>query len=964
MRKSNLKSANALRKHTHACDEKTKRTDFDAIVIGTGFGGAVAACRLAQADRRVLVLERGRRYGPGQTPFPQNFNLLGKHEWLWSKENRGLFDIKPGWKMTIVQAAGYGGGSLIYANVHVQAPPQVFKSGWPVWYNATNLQPYYNLVAYMMNIAPITANLPSKSKVMEATATMLGRDGQFFRPNLAVILGAQNPDQAGRPQFTEVPHAPNHCDSSGDCVIGCGRQAKNTLDFNYLNIAETRGATIKTDCLVTKIEPPDPTDDEKLYRVTYLDQSDKEPKEATALAKNVFLCAGAFNSTELLLQCRDRFKTLPLISPSLGTRYSANGDSIGFAFDTKAVVQPTVGPTITSAVIYNNRVGQEPIWFMLEDGGYPATLSQLVQMFKPRGPREIVKESIKSVGAAGQMLGLGITGGVPQLPLSGILDRLLPRAQRQAISKVIDQIIGPAPSGTPLIDRVLDFLSLPAVRGIIDRFMESPGTPPIDEALDFLPAEQQQTIRPIIVNLLSSLRNALVKATPSDNTAVFLAMGRDRANGTILLNPGAPNARIDWDVRSNSPRSNKPLYDVEEELMLDFAESQGGRNVRGQPVADVFDGNARFNPLSKCLGIPVSVHNLGGCPMSDEEGNGVVDQYGEVWGYPGLYVMDGSILPTSTGVNPSHTIAAVAERNIERAIEGRHALEYDAAQASAVPEPMLAALASGGAQPGVTKPTDAPSITVSFRERMTGSFNRRAGSNLPRQVELDAEITTPLLDEFLINPDRECDLGGKFRAQGYTDFNGAEVENGKFRLLFADRDSRFYARKMSYEFEFTSVDGRRYRFAGTKDVEDRRRDELSIKASDRARRLGERLGDLADKTFLFRPELQRLGEAIASAAEVAFTTRSSLADIWSSITRMKFEIIDLTPGGAQPDEGSMEISALDVLQELVGMDVPANSGFIEKYSQLLRFGRFFGRSIFDVFIREHMIGARPRPPLP
>jgi cholesterol oxidase len=951
MRKSNLKSAKML--HKKPCAE------FDAIVIGTGFGGAVAACRLAQARQNVLVLERGRRYGPDYTAFPKHFNLLGKREWLWNTESRGLFDIKPGWSMTIVQAAGCGGGSLIYANVHVQAPPQVFESGWPAWYNATNLQPYYNLVAYMLNIAPITTNLPSKSKVMEATAKMLGRDGQFFRPNLAVILGALNPAQAGRPQFAAVPHAPNPCDNRGDCVIGCGRQAKNTLDFNYLKIAEDRGATIKTDCLVTKIEPPDPTDPKKLYRVTYLDQSnegeDRTPddkgapaeenneatkdaektaplaKEATALARNVFLCAGAFNSTELLLRCRDQFGTLPLISPSLGTKYSGNGDSLGFAFDTKAVVEPTVGPTITSAVIYNNRVGQEPIWFMLEDGGYPVKLSRLVQMIKPRGSLEILKESMDSVGAIGQMMALGIMNGSQQLPLSQLLNRLLPGAQRKDISRVIDQIIGSA--GITRIDQVLSFLSI-------------------------LTPEQERTVRQLIVDLLGSTRDALVKPTPSDRTAVFLMMGRDRSNGTILLNPGAPNARIDWNVPSN-----KPLYDAEEELVLDFAESQGARNVSGGSAADVFDGNAAFNPLWKRLSIPLSVHNLGGCPMSDDESDGVVNQFGEVWGYPGLYVIDGSILPASTGVNPSHTIAAVAERNIQMAI-GRAAPEYAAAQIDPVPEPMLRPLANGGAPPGSTRPTDAPSITINFRERMTGSLYRRNAGDLPLQVELDAEITTSLLDEFLINPNRECYLGGKFRAQEYTDFNGAEIENGRFKLLFADRNGGFYARKMRYEFEFTSVAGTRYRFEGTKDIEDRRRDEPSIKASDRARRLGERLGDLADRTFLFRPELQRLGQTIASAAEVAFTLRSSLADIWTSVTRMEFSIIDPTPGGAGADQGSMEISTFDVFQVLVGMDVPASRGVHEKYSQLLRFGRFFSRSIFDVFIRNHMIGARPRPRVP
>src|SRR5271156_3654394 len=95
----------------------------DAIVIGTGFGGAVTACRLAQAGFKVLVLERGRRYG-GATKFPRDFSAAAKG-WLWRKD-RGLFDARLQDRIVTVQAAGYGGGSLVYANVHIQPPEKGF----------------------------------------------------------------------------------------------------------------------------------------------------------------------------------------------------------------------------------------------------------------------------------------------------------------------------------------------------------------------------------------------------------------------------------------------------------------------------------------------------------------------------------------------------------------------------------------------------------------------------------------------------------------------------------------------------------------------------------------------------------------------------------------------------------------------------------------------------------------------
>src|SRR5215472_13695795 len=173
---------------------------YDAIVIGTGFGGAVAACRLAQAGLSVAVLERGRRYDIN--PFPRNWNNPFDG-WLWSS-GQGLFDVKLCQEMTVVQAAGLGGGSLIYANVHLRAPDAVFDHGWPRGYSRAALDPYYDLVAYMLDINPITRiNLPTKSRLMEVAARSLGRSNQFCFPNIAVDFGApglEHPNKFGMTQ--------------------------------------------------------------------------------------------------------------------------------------------------------------------------------------------------------------------------------------------------------------------------------------------------------------------------------------------------------------------------------------------------------------------------------------------------------------------------------------------------------------------------------------------------------------------------------------------------------------------------------------------------------------------------------------------------------------------------------------------------------------------------------------------
>ena len=126
-----------------ACGEEV----FDAIVIGTGFAGAVTAARLVEAGQRVCVLERGRKYEGHDFPmYPDAEALLDIDggtkpsgaapdlaRWLWSVD-QGIYDVRDLDDVVSVQAAGYGGGSLIYANVHLRAPDEVFEQGWPAIY--------------------------------------------------------------------------------------------------------------------------------------------------------------------------------------------------------------------------------------------------------------------------------------------------------------------------------------------------------------------------------------------------------------------------------------------------------------------------------------------------------------------------------------------------------------------------------------------------------------------------------------------------------------------------------------------------------------------------------------------------------------------------------------------------------------------------------------------------------------
>lgn len=677
------------------------KSNYDAVVIGTGFGGAVAACRLAQAGFKVGILERGRRYAKGGFPRDWQNPLNG---WLWPNE-QGLFDLKPINEMTIIQGAGYGGGSLIYANVHLRAPADLFAAGWPRGYSRAALDPYYDLVAYMLDLAPITRSphlgIPPKTAAMKAVADKLGRSAQFLYPNLAVDFGA--PHRTHQNKFNVTQEGCNYC---GECDIGCNYLAKNTLDLNYLAIAEQHGADAAIQCEVVRIEQSATG-----YKVTYKDYR-AGGGEYSIDAPNVFVCAGAVNSTELLLRCRDQYRTLPNLSGQLGNGYSGNGDFLAFAFDTAQALEPSNGPTITTGIVYDRGQGANRVWFIFEEGGYPKEIAGLLQLLNPAGA------------------GLG---------------------------------------GLAIM-----------TKSELESALRAAGT-----------AHQARA--------------------DTSRSMVFLAMGRDRANGRIRLSPLTGALAVEWDAASN-----QPLYDAESGLSYDIASALGGK--------------AAFNPFWQRLQVPASVHNLGGCTMADDPVHGVTDAGGEVFGYRGLYVLDGGILPSATGVNPSHTIAAVAERNVESAIRR---IKSDAAwSAPEAPRarPVVDPLSQLTIPAGNTMAPTTPTIGLGFTETMQGFFDpghvppadyigaEQAGRRHNSHIDFTLTITFPDLDAALADRAHPGIANGVVHADGITGSGGAPVINGVFNL-FVDA-GQADERRMLYALPFTGADGKPYLIDGFKDVKD------------------------------------------------------------------------------------------------------------------------------------------------
>jgi cholesterol oxidase len=239
----------------------------DVVIIGSGFGGAVAACRLSSPSRKVVVLERGRDWSKnGGTP-------QGPRDYIYSSRMpsllNGWLDIRFLDQMMVATGAGVGGGSLIYANVCIKARDVVFQSGWPSQITAAEMRQWYKKVDDVLQPKRIPENqLNPRVRLLQEAASNMGLTPKYETLPLAVRF---DEGHAGGPEpwNPSQPYADGTCTHCGECVIGCTNGAKKTLDQNYLREAKADGKNdteIRTLSMVTHIEEgPDGA-----WRVKYL----------------------------------------------------------------------------------------------------------------------------------------------------------------------------------------------------------------------------------------------------------------------------------------------------------------------------------------------------------------------------------------------------------------------------------------------------------------------------------------------------------------------------------------------------------------------------------------------------------------------------------------------------------------------------------------------------------------------
>jgi cholesterol oxidase len=331
--------------------------DYDVLVIGSGFGGSVAALRLTEKGYRVGVIEAGRRFDDPGNPEPgQRHQALPKTSWrtrryLWAPalgmtgiQRIHLLRGRKGSRVLILAGAGVGGGSLVYANT-LYEPPQAFFSD-PQWAGITDwraeLAPFYDQAKRMLGVTENPTLTPADVAVRRV-AERMGRAGTFHLTPVGVYFGDGPGREAGDPYFGGAGPRRAGCSECGSCMTGCRAGAKNMLTENYLYLAERAGAEILPMTTVTAVRPleagpgsasPDGLDAPGPrgahgagYAVETRHTGSIRRGRRTLTTGQVVFAAGTYG-TQRLLHRMKATGALPRLPAALGARTRTNSEAI------------------------------------------------------------------------------------------------------------------------------------------------------------------------------------------------------------------------------------------------------------------------------------------------------------------------------------------------------------------------------------------------------------------------------------------------------------------------------------------------------------------------------------------------------------------------------------------------------------------------------------------------------------
>lgn len=525
---------------------------FDYVVIGSGFGGSVAAMRLAEKGYRVLVLERGKKFRD-QDFARTNWNVF---KYLWAPALRcfGILQISPFRDVWVLHGSGVGGGSLGYANVLMRPDDRLFTT--PAWQKLADwkvvLEPHYTAAARMLGVTQNPC-LWTADEILRQISTSLGTQESFSPTTVGVYFG--DADQEGvevpDPFFDGQGPARAACTHCGGCMVGCRHNAKNTLVKNYLYFAEKWGVEVRAECEAHDIRPltdgwAEDRQDGARYEVVYRSSTAWLVKpERHVLARNVVFAGGSLGTLGLLFHCLEVTGSLKKLSPRLGDMVRTNSESLLGATSRERKTDFSQGVAITSIFQADAVTAIEPV-------RYPAGSSMMRLLSAPliESGRSILGRILKTLGI--------------------------------------------------IVTHPVDFLRT-----------------------HILPGWAQRT--------------TILLVMQTEDNYIRLRLGRSLATFFRKKLVSTPD-----------PEHSLPSkIDAGHQVTRRFAEK-----INGIPAGSVNEG---------LLNVPITAHILGGCPMGKDELEGVVGLDCQVHNYPGLYVVDGSIMPANPGVNPSLTIAALAE---------------------------------------------------------------------------------------------------------------------------------------------------------------------------------------------------------------------------------------------------------------------------------------------------------------
>ncbi|QDG50498.1 GMC family oxidoreductase [Persicimonas caeni] len=335
---------------------QTDEQHWDWIIVGSGFGGSVSALRLVEKGYKVLTIEKGRRFEADDYP-KTNWDLP---RWMWKPEvgMKGLFQMSFMQHVTVLHGVGVGGGSLVYANTLPTPSDDFFAAeswshlsdGWK-----DELEPHYETARRMLGATKYPNRSPAED-VLEEIAEDMGRSEHFDNTTVAVYFGEPG-EEVDDPYFDGEGPTRTGCIECGACMTGCRYNAKNSLDHNYLWLAERRGLTIEAETEVTSVRPRDGGG----YVVETRPSLDRSKPARTFTADKVVFSGGVMGTVPLLLQLRQDPDALPNLSPRVGDSVRTNNEAL------LGIIQPDTdedlsqGVAITSILHTDEHSHLEPV---------------------------------------------------------------------------------------------------------------------------------------------------------------------------------------------------------------------------------------------------------------------------------------------------------------------------------------------------------------------------------------------------------------------------------------------------------------------------------------------------------------------------------------------------------------------------------------------------------------------------